>query len=67
VQIEIQDASGQALPGFALTDMPELFGDEFESPATWKNGTSLAALSGKTVRLRIVMRDADLYALRFAE
>lgn len=67
LQIEIQNESGQAHPGFALADMSELYGDEFEAEATWKNGTSLSTLSGQTVRLRIVLRDADLYAMRFAE
>jgi hypothetical protein len=32
---------------------------------TWKSGSSVAALSGKPVRLRFVMKDADLYSIRF--
>ena len=67
VQIEMQDETGSPLPGFALADMRELYGDELEAVATWKSGASLKALAGKVVRLRVVMRDADLYALRFAE
>ncbi len=67
VRVELQDESGRPLPGFALTDMPELFGDEFDAIAKWKTGTSLAALRGQTVRLRVQLKDADLYALRFAE
>jgi hypothetical protein len=47
--------------------MPELYGDEFEAAATWKSGTDLSSLKGKTIRLRVHMKDADLYALRFAE
>lgn len=66
VQVEIQDEAGQALPGFALADMPELYGDEFEAAVAWKKGTDVSSLLGKPVRLRIVLKDADLYALRFA-
>ncbi len=66
VQVEIQDAAGQALPGFALADMPELYGDEFEAAVAWKKGPDVSSLVGKPVRLRIVLKDADLYALRFA-
>jgi hypothetical protein len=66
IQIEIQDENGQPLPGFALADMPELFGDELAAPATWKSGSDLSALKGRTIRLRVRMMDADLYALRFA-
>jgi hypothetical protein len=67
VQIEVQDEKGKALPGFTFQEMPELYGDEFEAAATWKAGSDLSALQGKNVRLRIKMKDADLYALRFAE
>lgn len=67
VRIEIQDEHGRPLPGFALASMPELFGDEFDAVAAWKTGSDLGALRGKTIRLRIRLQDADLYALRFAE
>jgi hypothetical protein len=33
--------------------------------ALWKNNPDLDALSGKPVRLRFVMRDADLYSIKF--
>ncbi len=67
VQIEIQDERGQPLPGFALGDFPVLFGDELAATATWKRGVDLGVLRGRTVRLRVRLKDADLYALRFAE
>lgn len=67
VRIELQDESGRPLPGFALAEMPELFGDEFAAVATWKSGADLTALRGKVIRLRIRLQDADLYALRFAD
>lgn len=60
VRIELQDESGRPLPGFALADMPELFGDEFDAVVKWKTGTDLAALRGKTIRLRVQLKDADL-------
>lgn len=65
VRIEIQDDSGQPVPGFTLADMPELYGDELEAAAAWKSGSDLSALSGKTIRLHFVMRDADVFALKF--
>jgi hypothetical protein len=33
----------------------------------WKGQESVAALAGKPVRLRIVLRDADLYSVQFAD
>jgi hypothetical protein len=67
IQVEIQDEAGQPIPGFALADMPELYGDEFEAAATWKNGADLSSLKGRTIRLRVRLKDADLYSLRFGD
>ncbi|MBA4016607.1 MAG: hypothetical protein C0483_05415 [Pirellula sp.] len=67
VQVEIQDEAGKPIPGFTLKDAPELFGDKIDGPFAWKNGTDVSSLAGKTVRLRFVVRDADVYAYRFAE
>ncbi|MBM3853113.1 MAG: hypothetical protein FJ399_08140 [Verrucomicrobia bacterium] len=67
LQLEVQDESGRPLPGFAATDLTPFFGDEFVATARWKTGASLAALRGQPVRLRFLLRDADLYALRFAD
>jgi hypothetical protein len=65
VQVELQDEAGQPLSGFALADMPPLFGDELDAVVEWKSGADLSPLAGKPVRLRFVLTDADVYALRF--
>jgi hypothetical protein len=65
IRIELQDESGAPLPGFALADTPELIGDEIERVIRWKSGTDISRLWDKPVRLRFVLKDADLYSLRF--
>jgi hypothetical protein len=67
VQVEVQDENGRPLPGYALADMVPLFGDELDAVVGWKAGATLPALNGQPVRLRFVLQDADLFALRFAE
>ncbi len=67
VKIEIQDKNGKAIPGFALADVTEQIGNEIERVVTWKNGSDLSALAGKPVRLRFVMKDADIFALKFSK
>jgi hypothetical protein len=67
IRIEVQDDLGRPLPGFALGDSPELYGDSIEQTMPWKNGSDLGRLAGKAVRLRFVLRDADLYAFRFQQ
>ena len=34
-------------------------------PVRWREGADLGALAGRPVRLRFVLREADLYAFRF--
>lgn len=63
-QVEIQDADGKALPGFALADCTPITGDEISQVVTWKGG-SLSGLAGKSVRLKVALQDADIYALQF--
>lgn len=65
VQVEVQDEFGKVIEGFALDDMEPLYGDELDAAVFWKAG-KLAALVGQTVRLRFVLKDADLFALRTA-
>jgi hypothetical protein len=65
MQVEIQDAAGKPISGFALDDCPETFGDRIDQPVTWKQGGDLSEMAGQQVRLRFVMKDADLYAIRF--
>lgn len=67
VRVEIQDAAGQPVPGYELAAAEEIWGDELERVVTWKAGPDVSPLAGKPVRLRFVMRDADLYAVRVAK
>lgn len=64
VTVEIQSPDGRALPGFALADCVAGVGDSIEMPVVWKSG-KVGSLAGKDVRLRFVMREADLYSIRF--
>jgi hypothetical protein len=64
VRVEIQDVAGKPLPGFALDGCAEIFGNSADFPVRWKGG-SLAALRGQPVRLRFVMKDADVFAMQF--
>jgi hypothetical protein len=66
VRVEVQDAAGKPVKGFRRRDMAPLFGDELNSVVQWKGG-DLSALQGRPVRLKVELKDADLFALRFGE
>lgn len=65
IQVEIQDVNGKPIPGFTLQDCPPVFGDTIERIVTWNQNKNLAAISGQPVRLRFVLKDADVYAYQF--
>lgn len=67
IRVEIQNDSGLPMPGFSLEQCDEVFGDEIERVVTWNGRSNVGALAGKPVRLRFVMKDADLYSLRFRD
>jgi len=72
IRIEVQDIDGQPIPGFSLEESPVLFGDRIEHAVKWTRPGFLPTdpmkfdrLSEDAIRLRVVMKDADLYSLRF--
>jgi hypothetical protein len=65
VRVEMQNSEGKAIEGFTLADGEEIYGDEIEHIVSWTGGSDLSKFAGEPIRLRLVMKDADLYALRF--
>ncbi len=65
VRVEIQNIDGQPLPGYSLADAVEQIGNEIERTISWQNGEDVSSLKGKTIRLRFVMKDAELFSFRF--
>ena len=67
VQVEIQDVDGKPIDGYALADCPSIFCDRIAQVVRWnKPGGDVRPLAGKPVRLRFVIKDADLYSFQFA-
>ena len=67
VQVEVQDEQGKAIPGFALNDMTPRCGDELDATMIWGQSGDVSRLAGRPVRLRFVLKEADVFALRFRE
>jgi hypothetical protein len=63
--VEILAADGKPARGFALADCPEIYGDRIEQVVTWKAGSDVGQLAGQPIRLRFVLKDADLFSIRF--
>jgi len=64
LQVEVCDRDGKPVEGYTLADCPEIYGDEIERVVKW-NGNNVSDLAGRLIRLRFVLRDADLFAFGF--
>lgn len=65
LKIEIRDETNAPISGFRLDEMKDVLrGNERGQIVLWKG--DLKSLAGKTIRLRFVLHEADLYSLRFA-
>lgn len=66
IRVEVQSPDGRPIEGYRLGDFQELVGDHIQQAVRWGNRDTLAIPSGTPVRLRFVMRNAELYSLRFS-
>lgn len=65
VRVELQSAQGEPIEGFTLADAAEIYGDDIERIVTWRDGSDLSKWVGEPIRIRFVLKDADLYSFRF--
>ena len=67
VRTEIVDAEeDRPLPGYSLEENLPSEADRIDEAVRWKGASGLGALRGRTVRIRFSIRQAELYAFRFA-
>ncbi|MBS0631984.1 MAG: hypothetical protein JSS11_08735 [Verrucomicrobia bacterium] len=64
LRVEVQTAEGEPIPGYTLEECPVIVGDTIERTVSWATTSDLTPLRGRAVRLRFVLKDADLFALR---
>lgn len=50
-----------------MTDSKEIIGDNLEHPVQWKQELDTSKLNGKTIRLRFIMKNANLYSFQFQQ
>jgi hypothetical protein len=67
IRIALEDEGGTAITGFAMDDCDTLIGNEIARTVSWKGNKDVGSLAGKVVRLRMYLKDADLYSFQFKE
>ena len=67
LRVELQTPDGKPIPGFSLDESAEIFGDSLDRTVTWKSPRSVGELAGQPIRMRVELKDADLYSFPFEE
>lgn len=62
VKVILLDNAGKELPGFGEADAEKIFGDKIDAPVKWKSGKTIKSLGNRQVRIKFVVRDADIYS-----
>jgi len=65
--VEVQGTDGTPVDGYRLEDSSPTFGDELAREIRWKGGSDVGRLAGQPVRLRFILKDADLFAFSFQQ
>ena len=66
LRFALETPDGTPIPGFTLADCREQIGNEIDRTVRWGDSSDLSTLSGKPLRLKVELRDANLFALQFA-
>ncbi len=64
-RVELQSPDGRAIPGYSLDECMPLRTDQVDAEVTWKQGRDMPSKITSTVRLKIVLDKAKLYAFRW--
>lgn len=65
VKIEFLDEKNKPVTGYTYNDSQEIIGNEIRHIASWRGKENVSTLQGKTIKLKIYLKDADLYSLKF--
>ena len=64
IQVAIQDAAGNEVPGHAIANCPEIVGDHIARTVVWQARSGIGDLAGQPVKFRFELKEADLFSFR---
>lgn len=66
IQVALLDLNNKPIAGYTRKDCGQIFGDHTKHIVRWKaNSGDLRQLSGKPIKIRFVLEDADIFSFRF--
>jgi len=66
-RVEMLDADGNAIEGYALSDRDPIHVNCVNHTVTWEGNHDVSELAGREVRVRIALKGAELYAFQFTD
>ena len=63
VAAELLDEAGRPIDGYTQADCDAFTGDSVRHPVTWRGGAALERLNGDKIKIRLSLKNAELYAL----
>lgn len=67
VFVEIKDAAGSPIPGFALSECEEIGGNYIDQTVYWNGAADVSSLAGTPIIVRFQMTRAKLYGFQFTD
>lgn len=65
IRVEVLDIQGNKIEGYDLDKSKELIGNEISKHVLWNEKSDFNELKGSEIILRFVMKDADLFSMKF--
>ena len=65
IKVEVLKVNGEIVQGFSTDDCQVIIGNEIRKRVSWGEVSTLKSMEGEVIRLRIKMKDADLYSIKF--
>ena len=67
ILVELLDENGNKLPGYSMEECQPVIGNEISGAVYWNQYKDVSKLAGTPVRMKIYLKDADLFSYKFIE
>lgn len=67
IKVEVLNEDGSIVDGFSAEQCDLIYGDSLDRRVSWKGETNMSSLVGKPIKLRFIMKEADVYSLKWEQ
>ncbi len=67
VRVELLDENDKPIEGYSGAAAEALYGNSVRLPVRWGDNQDVSPLAGKSIKMRLTMRDCKLYAFQFVQ